>query len=67
MLIISRPFLFLLTIFATFIVMMGESNTPRHMTYTTVTGYFQQDDPNTDPKGFDFVQNPYLSICTNSG
>ena len=28
--------------------------------YTTIPGYFLQDDPNTDPKTFDYVQNLVL-------
>jgi hypothetical protein len=51
----SRPFLFLVTVFATFVVMMGESNIPQYLKYTTVSGFFQQDDPATEPKGFDYV------------
>ena len=61
-LIISRPFLFLATIVVAFMVMMGESNVPQYIEYTTVTGFFQQDDPATEPNGFDYVStsNPQL-------
>lgn len=53
---VRRPFLFLLTVCATFVVMMGESNIPQYLKYTTVTGFFQQDDPATEANGFDFVR-----------
>lgn len=33
----------------------GESDGPTYIKYSTVTGYFQQDDLATEPKGFDFV------------
>jgi len=49
------PALFLVTFFATFVVMMGESNTPQYLKYTTVTGFFQQDDPTTEANGFDYT------------
>ena len=58
---VFRPFLFLATIFATFVVMMGESNIPQYIKYTTVTGFFQQDDPATDPNGFDYVRSPEIT------
>ena len=37
---------------------------PTHIEYTTVTGYFLQDDPATEPHGFDYVSSyhlPYLN------
>ncbi|CZT45224.1 related to GPI anchored protein [Rhynchosporium secalis] len=63
---ISRPslcdlnsiiaFLFITTVIVPFMVMMGQSPAPseEHTVYSTVTGYFLQDDEATDPKGFDF-------------
>ena len=38
--------------------MMGESSSPTYVKYTTVAGYFLQDNPNTDPNDFDFVRSP---------
>jgi len=50
------PFLFIATIVAAFIVIMGESQPePSYLKYSTVTGYFLQDEPSTDPKTFDFT------------
>jgi hypothetical protein len=50
-----RPTLFLVTVLATFFLMMGESDTPQYFKYTAVPGFFQQDDPATVDKGFDYV------------
>ena len=51
-----RPFLFVSTIVVGILVTMGESIQPDEFTrYTTVTGFFQQDDPATNPTGFDYV------------
>jgi hypothetical protein len=38
---------------------MQESLGPEHqiIKYTTVTGYFEQDDSSTDPKAFDYVRH----------
>ncbi|CZT06491.1 related to GPI anchored protein [Rhynchosporium graminicola] len=70
---ISRPslcslnsiiaFLFITTVIVPFMVMMGQSPAPseEHTVYSTVTGYFLQDDEATDPKGFDFVTDADLS------
>ncbi|TVY65628.1 putative phosphoglycerate mutase [Lachnellula suecica] len=51
------PILFVLTIIIALFVIMGESPkpTPEHLEYSTVTGYFQQDDPTTDDHGFDYT------------
>ena len=57
-----RPFLFLVTVFATFVVMMRESNIPQYLKYTTVSGFFQQDDPVTEAKGFDYVNISSLEV-----
>ena len=35
---------------------MGESLSSMHLHYSTVTGYFLQDDPATDPSDFDYVR-----------
>ncbi len=50
-------FLLVATVIIAFMVMMGETPTPKeeHTKYSTVTGYFLQDDVDTDPKTFDFV------------
>jgi len=50
------PLLFIATIVAAFIVMMGETQPDAsYLKYTAVTGYFLQDEPSTDPKTFDFT------------
>jgi hypothetical protein len=36
-------------------IMMGESDTPQYINFSSVTGFFQQDDPATDPSSFDYV------------
>jgi hypothetical protein len=53
----SRPILFVVTIIVPFFLMMGESSGPKstYLKYSTVTGYFEQDDPNTESRGYDFV------------
>jgi len=35
--------------------MIEQSNGGEYIKYSTVTGYFQQDDPATDPNTFDYV------------
>jgi hypothetical protein len=55
-----RPFLFLTTIIVAFWILIGRSKEPEmghHIEYSTVTGYFLQDDPATEPQGFDFVRD----------
>ena len=58
-----RPFLFVATIVVAFLVMMGESKSAeytkhtKYIKYTTVTGYFQQDDPDTVSETFDYVSS----------
>lgn len=37
-------------------IMGGNSPSKEHLTFATVTGYFLQDDQETDPKGFDYVR-----------
>tara|TARA_R110002033_G_scaffold162780_1_gene199580 strand:+ start:461 stop:718 length:258 start_codon:yes stop_codon:yes gene_type:complete len=46
-------------------IMMGEAPTPseEYTKYSTVTGYFLQDDEATDPKGFDFVRYQLSRFC----
>lgn len=38
-------------------LMMGQSSEAKstHLKYSPVTGYFEQDDPETEPRGYDFV------------
>jgi hypothetical protein len=52
-----RPVLFVITIVVPFFLMMGESSDPKstYLKYSTVTGYFEQDDPKTEARGYDFV------------
>jgi len=52
------PILFVGTFFLAVFVIMAESPNPEQVEvikYTTVTGYFLQDEPSTDPNGFDYV------------
>jgi hypothetical protein len=46
-----------ITIIAPFILIMRQSSEPKptYLKYSPVTGYFEQDDPETDPRGYDFV------------
>jgi len=41
----------------TFMIMMGETPAPEpeYLKYSTVTGFFLQDEPTTDPVTFDYV------------
>ncbi|TVY38403.1 putative phosphoglycerate mutase [Lachnellula subtilissima] len=51
------PFLFFLTIVVALWMMMAKSPnpTPEYTTFSTVTGYFQQDNPITEDRGFDYT------------
>lgn len=53
----SRPILFVITIVVPFLLIMGSSSDPEstYLKYSPVTGYFEQDDPETDPRGYDYV------------
>jgi hypothetical protein len=61
----ARPILFVATFIVAFLIMLGEAPTAQHISpmklkaeyleYTTVPGYFQQDDPATNDKIFDYV------------
>ncbi|MCJ1235013.1 hypothetical protein MMC14_002977 [Varicellaria rhodocarpa] len=65
----SSPFLFLGTIIGVFLtIIMGTSSTSNapalapsknHITYTTTTGYFLQDDPATNASTFDFITTDF--------
>lgn len=37
-------------------------NSPPLLRFTTVTGYFLQDDPATDPDTFDYVRDPNIIV-----
>lgn len=37
-------------------------NSPLLLRFTTVTGYFLQDDPATDPDTFDYVRYPNILV-----
>ncbi|KAI9791062.1 MAG: hypothetical protein M1835_000554 [Candelina submexicana] len=50
-----RPFLFVWTIVTLYLVIMGEASTPSYIKYTTVTGFFLQDEPSTNPGSFDYT------------
>lgn len=66
------PILFVATVCVAFFVIMGEAPTPegeyaRYLKFSTVTGYFQQDDPATDPKAFDYVSaSSWFKLMSNS-
>jgi len=52
-----RSFLLVATVVVGLLVTMGESIQPNEYTrYTTVTGFFEQDDPNTVASSFDYVR-----------
>ncbi|KAN0108244.1 phosphoglycerate mutase [Hyaloscypha variabilis] len=55
------PILFVITIIAPFLFMMGQSPDSKttHLQYSTVTGYFEQDEPDTDPRGYDFASHNF--------
>lgn len=57
------PILFIATVCVAFFVIMGEApkTEETHLEFSTVTGYFQQDEPATDPKSFDYVSD--LKLC----
>lgn len=54
---ISSSALIFLTVLALMAMMGGGHNEPSHMKYTTVTGYFLQDDPSTQANTFNYVSN----------
>lgn len=55
------PFLFFTTVLLALLFTMGEATRPyvtsntSHINYTTVTGFFLQDDPSTNASTFDYV------------
>lgn len=55
---------FVIIIIIIFIFMMNGSNSSaaEHLELSTVTGYFQQDDPGTDATNFDFVSETYPAV-----
>ena len=59
-----RPLLFVITIIVPFFLMMGESSDAKatYLKYSTVTGYFEQDDPKTEARGYDFVHFLYRML-----
>ncbi|RDW60896.1 phosphoglycerate mutase family protein [Coleophoma cylindrospora] len=59
------PVLFFAAVFIALVLTM-DTSTPlqegqghTHIVYSTVTGYFQQDDPKTDPKTFDYTKSNF--------
>ncbi|OJD30834.1 phosphoglycerate mutase [Diplodia corticola] len=60
----NSPILFFTTVLLALVFSMGEATQPydvsssntSHINYTTVTGYFLQDDPATDPSTFDYTK-----------
>ena len=56
-----KPFLFIVTVLA--LVAMGEANNrPSYINYTTITGFFLQDDPKTVSSTFDYVCSPSFRL-----
>ncbi|KAL1961463.1 hypothetical protein VTO42DRAFT_191 [Malbranchea cinnamomea] len=53
------PFLLLLTLVGAVLLAMGESLALTHIRYSTVTGYFVQDDPATDPHTIDIYKTDF--------
>lgn len=54
------PVLFLLTVLLALMAMTGGAdNTPSYIKYTTITGFFLQDDPSTQASSFDYVRIPH--------
>jgi len=49
------PTLFVWTIVLTFLIMIWRSNSPEYIQYSTVTGFFLQDDLATDAETFDYA------------
>lgn len=56
------PFLLAATVVIALFTAMGESLALSHFEYSTVTGYFLQDDPATDPADFDYVCFPSATL-----
>ncbi|KAK2759908.1 hypothetical protein FQN54_002642 [Arachnomyces sp. PD_36] len=50
-----KSFTFAATVIAILFITMGECSRPSYIEYSTVPGYFLQDDPATDPESFDYV------------
>ncbi|KAG9229240.1 histidine phosphatase superfamily [Amylocarpus encephaloides] len=61
------PVFFLATVIVAVLIMIGEAPSPApemesestYTKYTTVTGYFQQDDPATEDKNFDYTTSNF--------
>lgn len=53
----SSSALIFLTFLALMAMMSGGHNEPSYIKYSTVTGYFLQDDPNTQANTFNYVSN----------
>ncbi|RHZ53665.1 phosphoglycerate mutase family protein [Aspergillus thermomutatus] len=54
------PLLLVITVIVAGLMMMAESNTSKsHLRLSTVTGYFLQDEPTTDPDTFDYVASNF--------
>jgi hypothetical protein len=48
-----------ITLIVPFLLMAGQSSesTATHLKYIPVAGYFEQDEPETNPRGYDFVSS----------
>ncbi|MCJ1303628.1 hypothetical protein MMC08_006438 [Hypocenomyce scalaris] len=49
------PLLFVVTVFVALLIIMGEAPRSSHTQYSTVTGYFLQDDLETDESAFNYT------------
>ncbi|OAT02027.1 phosphoglycerate mutase [Blastomyces dermatitidis ER-3] len=59
------PFLLAVTVVFALFAAMSESLALSHLEYTTVTGYFLQDDPTTYPADFDYSASAFGLIIQN--
>ena len=58
----NSPLLFVVTVFVALLIIMGEAPRSSHTQYSTVTGYFLQDDLETDESAFNYVRLVNLQL-----
>jgi hypothetical protein len=54
---LSSQFPTLGALIVSFLAAIGRAQRPDYLNYTTLTGYFMQDDPATNPSTFDYVND----------
>ena len=59
--------LFVSTLFLMLMAMTAEATRPSYINYTTITGYFLQDEPSTDPRTFNYVRFMNQRLLTTDG